>query len=87
MFVFYCSGRFESSGSNMWEMEGSDCDCLGPPPEFLLPPPPKPPLLQPPDYICSDNSIPNLEACDIEPVSIFSTKRIVHIKLFVKTVC
>lgn len=55
----------------MWELEPTDltdCDCLGPPPEFLLPPPPRPPFLQA-DYYCGDDPIPDLETCDTEPVS------------------
>lgn len=57
--------------SEMWELEPTDlteCDCLGPPPEFLLPPPPRPPFLQA-DYYCGDDPIPDLETCDTEPVS------------------
>ncbi|XP_039757481.1 uncharacterized protein LOC120631885 [Pararge aegeria] len=53
----------------MWELEPTDiteCDCLGPPPEFLLPPPPRPPFLQA-DYYCGDDPIPDLETCDTEP--------------------
>lgn len=56
---------------DMWEIEPTDlteCDCLGPPPEFLLPPPPRPPFLQA-DYYCGDDPIPDLETCDSEPVS------------------
>lgn len=55
----------------MWDLEPTDlteCDCLGPPPEFLLPPPPRPPFLQA-DYYCGDDPIPDLETCDTEPVS------------------
>lgn len=55
----------------MWELEPTDlteCDCLGPPPEFLLPPPPRPPFLQA-EYYCGDDPIPDLETCDTEPVS------------------
>lgn len=55
----------------MWEIEPTDlteCDCLGPPPEFLLPPPPRPPFLQA-EYYCGDDPIPDLETCDTEPVS------------------
>lgn len=58
----------------MWELETSDlteCDCLGPPPEFLLPPPPRPPFLQA-EYYCGEDPIPDLETCDTEPVSINS---------------
>ncbi|CAG5004973.1 unnamed protein product [Parnassius apollo] len=54
---------------DMWELEPTDlteCDCLGPPPEFLLPPPPRPPFLQT-EYYCSDDPIPDLETCDTEP--------------------
>lgn len=57
----------------MWDLESADlteCDCLGPPPEFLLPPPPRPPLLQA-EYYCGEDPIPDLETCDTEPVSIF----------------
>lgn len=57
---------------DMWEIEPTDlteCDCLGPPPEFLLPPPPRPPFLQA-DYYCGDDPIADLETCDTEPVSI-----------------
>lgn len=57
--------------NEMWELEPTDlteCDCLGPPPEFLLPPPPRPPFLQT-DYYCGDEPIPDLETCDTEPVS------------------
>ncbi|XP_034833762.1 uncharacterized protein pxb [Maniola hyperantus] len=53
----------------MWDLEPTDlteCDCLGPPPEFLLPPPPRPPFLQA-DYYCGDDPIPDLETCDTEP--------------------
>ncbi|XP_013171180.1 PREDICTED: uncharacterized protein LOC106120387 [Papilio xuthus] len=53
----------------MWELEPTDlteCDCLGPPPEFLLPPPPRPPFLQA-EYYCGDDPIPDLETCDTEP--------------------
>ncbi|KAJ8714197.1 hypothetical protein PYW08_007817 [Mythimna loreyi] len=53
----------------MWEIEPTDlteCDCLGPPPEFLLPPPPRPPFLQA-EYYCGDDPIPDLETCDTEP--------------------
>lgn len=56
----------------MWEIEPTDlteCDCLGPPPEFLLPPPPRPPFLQA-EYYCGDDPIPDLETCDTEPVSV-----------------
>lgn len=56
----------------MWEIEPTDlteCDCLGPPPEFLLPPPPRPPFLQTEYYNCGDDPIPDLETCDTEPVS------------------
>lgn len=56
----------------MWELEPTDltdCDCLGPPPEFLLPPPPRPPFLQA-EYYCADDPIPDLETCNTEPVSI-----------------
>ncbi|XP_012553119.1 uncharacterized protein LOC101740264 [Bombyx mori] len=55
--------------SAMWELEPTDlteCDCLGPPPEFLLPPPPRPPFLQS-EYYCGDDPIPDLETCDTEP--------------------
>lgn len=55
----------------MWDLEPTDlteCDCLGPPPEFLLPPPPRPPFLQA-EYYCGDDPIPDLETCDTEPVS------------------
>ncbi|XP_037294059.1 uncharacterized protein LOC115446437 [Manduca sexta] len=55
--------------SDMWELEPTDlteCECLGPPPEFLLPPPPRPPFLQA-DYYCGDDPIPDLESCDTEP--------------------
>ncbi|KAM3960512.1 putative Hedgehog signaling attenuator pxb [Aphomia sociella] len=55
--------------NDMWELEPTDlteCDCLGPPPEFLLPPPPRPPFLQA-DYYCGDDPIPDLETCDTEP--------------------
>lgn len=58
----------------MWDLEPTDlteCDCMGPPPEFLLPPPPRPPFLQT-DYYCGDDPIPDLETCDTEPVSILS---------------
>ncbi|XP_045502788.1 uncharacterized protein LOC123699802 [Colias croceus] len=54
---------------DMWELEPTDlteCDCLGPPPEFLLPPPPRPPFLQA-EYYCGDDPIPDLETCDSEP--------------------
>lgn len=57
----------------MWEIEPTDlteCDCLGPPPEFLLPPPPRPPFLQS-EYYCADDPIPDLETCDTEPVSTY----------------
>lgn len=57
--------------NEMWELEPTDlteCDCLGPPPEFLLPPPPRPPFLQT-EYYCGDEPIPDLETCDTEPVS------------------
>lgn len=57
--------------NEMWELEPTDlteCDCLGPPPEFLLPPPPRPPFLQT-EYYCGDDPIPDLETCDSEPVS------------------
>ncbi|XP_026494352.2 uncharacterized protein LOC113399430 [Vanessa tameamea] len=53
----------------MWDLEPTDiteCDCLGPPPEFLLPPPPRPPFLQA-DYYCGDDPISDLETCDTEP--------------------
>ncbi|XP_068619142.1 uncharacterized protein pxb [Battus philenor] len=53
----------------MWELEPTDlteCDCLGPPPEFLLPPPPRPPFLQA-EYYCGEDPIPDLETCDTEP--------------------
>ncbi|XP_063627579.1 uncharacterized protein LOC134799110 [Cydia splendana] len=53
----------------MWDLEPTDlteCDCMGPPPEFLLPPPPRPPFLQA-DYYCGDDPIPDLETCDTEP--------------------
>lgn len=56
----------------MWEIEPTDlteCDCLGPPPEFLIPPPPRPPFLQA-EYYCGDDPIPDLETCDTEPVSV-----------------
>lgn len=56
----------------MWEIEPTDlteCECLGPPPEFLLPPPPRPPFLQA-EYYCGDDPIPDLETCDTEPVSV-----------------
>lgn len=59
--------------NEMWEIEPTDlteCDCVGPPPDFLLPPPPRPPFLQA-DYYCGDDPIPDLETCDTEPVSIF----------------
>ncbi|GBP85634.1 hypothetical protein EVAR_62621_1 [Eumeta japonica] len=56
----------------MWELEPaelSECECLGPPPEFLLPPPPRPPFLHV-EYNCGDGGpIPDLETCDTEPVS------------------
>lgn len=61
--------------NEMWELEPTDlteCDCLGPPPEFLLPPPPRPPFLQT-EYYCGDEPIPDLETCDTEPVSFIST--------------
>lgn len=64
--------------NEMWELEPTDlteCDCLGPPPEFLLPPPPRPPFLQT-EYYCGDEPIPDLETCDTEPVSIISTLRL-----------
>ncbi|VVC88557.1 unnamed protein product, partial [Leptidea sinapis] len=54
---------------DMWDLEPTDlteCDCLGPPPEFLLPPPPRPPFLQS-EYYCGDDPIPDLETCDMEP--------------------
>lgn len=56
----------------MWELDAdyTECDCLGPPPEFLLPPPPRPPFLHS-DYYCGDDPIPDLETCDSEPVSYF----------------
>jgi hypothetical protein len=57
--------------NEMWDIEPTDlteCDCLGPPPEFLLPPPPRPPFLQA-EYYCGDDPIPDLETCDTEPVS------------------
>lgn len=63
--------------NEMWELEPTDlteCDCLGPPPEFLLPPPPRPPFLQT-DYYCGDEPIPDLETCDTEPVSFISIDR------------
>lgn len=63
--------------NEMWELEPTDlteCDCLGPPPEFLLPPPPRPPFLQA-DYYCGDEPIPDLETCDTEPVSFKSLDR------------
>lgn len=53
----------------MWDLEPTDlteCDCLGPPPEFLLPPPPRPPFLQA-EYYCGDDPISDLETCDTEP--------------------
>ncbi|XP_061721708.1 uncharacterized protein LOC133528361 [Cydia pomonella] len=53
----------------MWDLEPTDlteCDCMGPPPEFLLPPPPRPPFLHA-DYYCGDDPIPDLETCDTEP--------------------
>ncbi|KAJ2953465.1 hypothetical protein O0L34_g1060 [Tuta absoluta] len=56
---------------DMWDLEPTDlteCDCLGPPPEFLLPPPPRPPFLQT-EYYCGDDPLPDLETCDTEPVS------------------
>lgn len=56
---------------DMWEIDPTDlteCDCLGPPPEFLLPPPPRPPFLHS-EYYCGDDPIPDLETCDTEPVS------------------
>ncbi|CAH2094777.1 unnamed protein product [Euphydryas editha] len=59
--------------NEMWDLEPTDiteCDCLGPPPEFLLPPPPRPPFLQA-DYYCGDDPIPDLETCDTEPVSTY----------------
>ncbi|KAL4702754.1 hypothetical protein ACJJTC_002294, partial [Scirpophaga incertulas] len=55
--------------NEMWDIEPTDlteCDCLGPPPEFLLPPPPRPPFLQA-EYYCGDDPIPDLETCDTEP--------------------
>ncbi|XP_041969677.1 uncharacterized protein LOC121726394 [Aricia agestis] len=55
--------------NEMWDLEPTDlteCDCLGPPPEFLLPPPPRPPFLHA-DYYCGDDPIPDLETCDNEP--------------------
>lgn len=61
----------------MWEIEPTDlteCDCLGPPPEFLLPPPPRPPFLQS-EYYCGDDPIPDLETCDTEPVSIIKNNK------------
>ncbi|XP_011554865.3 uncharacterized protein LOC105386067 [Plutella xylostella] len=54
---------------DMWDIEPTDlteCDCLGPPPEFLLPPPPRPPFLQS-EYYCGDDPIPDLETCESEP--------------------
>lgn len=63
--------RRSSIDGGMWQMEAGDrgdCDCLGPPPEFLLPPPPRPPLLQP-EFYCTDDPLPDIEACDAEPVS------------------
>lgn len=56
----------------MWELdttELTECECLGPPPEFLLPPPPRPPFLQA-EYYCGDDPISDIETCDTEPVSI-----------------
>lgn len=63
--------------NEMWELEPTDlteCDCLGPPPEFLLPPPPRPPFLQT-EYYCGDEPIPDLETCDTEPVSFISSDK------------
>lgn len=63
--------------NEMWELEPTDlteCDCLGPPPEFLLPPPPRPPFLQT-EYYCGDEPIPDLETCDTEPVSFVLTDK------------
>lgn len=65
---------------DMWEIEPTDlteCDCLGPPPEFLLPPPPRPPFLHS-EYYCGDDPIPDLETCDSEPVS-----ELVHNKILI----
>lgn len=78
----------------MWEIEPTDlteCDCLGPPPEFLLPPPPRPPFLQTEYYNCGDDPIPDLETCDTEPVSenhsiILNNDNPYHNKLF-KSFC
>lgn len=58
---------------DMWEIDAdyTECDCLGPPPEFLLPPPPRPPFLHS-EYYCGDDPIPDLETCDSEPVSILN---------------
>lgn len=56
---------------DMWDLEPTDltdCDCMGPPPQFLLPPPPRPPFLQA-EYYCGDDPIPDLETCNSEPVS------------------
>lgn len=67
----------------MWEIEPTDlteCDCLGPPPEFLLPPPPRPPFLQA-EYYCGDDPIPDLETCDTEPVSLIFIIIALHYKL------
>ncbi|CAG9565666.1 unnamed protein product [Danaus chrysippus] len=58
---------FKLDKYEMWELEDlTECDCLGPPPEFLVPPPPRPPFLQA-DYYCGDDPIPDLETCDTEP--------------------
>lgn len=59
--------------NDMWEIDTdyTECDCLGPPPEFLLPPPPRPPFLHS-DYYCGDDAIPDLETCDSEPVSLMA---------------
>lgn len=60
-----------SVDNEMWELDAdyTECDCLGPPPEFLLPPPPRPPFLHS-EYYCGDDPIPDIETCDNEPVSI-----------------
>lgn len=71
--------------NEMWELEPTDlteCDCLGPPPEFLLPPPPRPPFLQT-EYYCGDEPIPDLETCDTEPVSFISLDKYTYVRISV----